>query len=138
VLQKSNGSFAVRRSSRFLCASGYDRPWPTEKPVVLVGILARGNRATKNFDIGFQCQGELYGLAALSAIARSPSPHPPLAMFKLLRRLISDESGPTAVEYAVMLALIVGVCITSVNVLAHATGDCFNTSSGQLSGVLGP
>jgi pilus assembly protein Flp/PilA len=58
-------------------------------------------------------------------------------MFKLLRRLINDESGPTAVEYAVMLALIVGACITSVNVLAHATGDSFNTSSSQLTGVLG-
>jgi pilus assembly protein Flp/PilA len=59
-------------------------------------------------------------------------------MFKLLRRLVTDESGPTAVEYAVMLALIVGACITSVKVLANATGDSFNTSAGQLSGVLGP
>ena len=40
-------------------------------------------------------------------------------------------------EYAVMLALIVGACITSVNVLANATGESFNTSSGQLTGVLG-
>jgi len=27
---------------------------------------------------------------------------------------INDESGPTAVEYAVMLALIIVVCITAV------------------------
>ena len=58
-------------------------------------------------------------------------------MFKLLRRLWTDDSGPTAVEYAVMLALIVGVCMTSVHALANATGESFNTSSGQLSGVLG-
>jgi pilus assembly protein Flp/PilA len=58
-------------------------------------------------------------------------------MVKLIKRLLRDEDGPTAVEYAVMLALIVGVCITSVNVLANATGDSFETSSGQLTGVLG-
>jgi pilus assembly protein Flp/PilA len=59
-------------------------------------------------------------------------------MVRFLRRLLTDESGPTAVEYAVLLALIVGVCITSVNVLAHSTGDSFNTSSAQLAAVLGP
>jgi pilus assembly protein Flp/PilA len=58
-------------------------------------------------------------------------------MFKFLRRLCADESGPTAVEYAVMLALIVGVCITSVQVLARNTGDSFNTSSNELASVLG-
>jgi pilus assembly protein Flp/PilA len=58
-------------------------------------------------------------------------------MFKILRRLWADDSGPTAVEYAVLLALIVGVCITSVQVLARSTGDSFNTSSAQLAGVLG-
>ena len=59
-------------------------------------------------------------------------------MKRFLRRLLADESGPTAVEYAVMLALIVGVCIGSVNVLANATGESFNASAGQLTGVLGP
>jgi pilus assembly protein Flp/PilA len=59
------------------------------------------------------------------------------AMVKFLKRLWKDESGPTAVEYAVMLALIVGVCITSVQVLARNTGDSFNTSAAELSTVLG-
>ena len=58
-------------------------------------------------------------------------------MFKLLRRLWADESGPTAVEYAVMLALIVAVCITSVQSLARATGDSFDESATQVSSVLG-
>ena len=58
-------------------------------------------------------------------------------MFKFLRRLCADESGPTAVEYAVMLALIVGVCITSVQVLAVNTGDSFNSSSNELASALG-
>jgi pilus assembly protein Flp/PilA len=58
-------------------------------------------------------------------------------MAKFIRLLLVREDGPTAVEYAVMLALIVGACIASVNVLAHAAGDSFNESSAQLSGVLG-
>jgi pilus assembly protein Flp/PilA len=59
-------------------------------------------------------------------------------MRKFLRRFLADESGPTAVEYAVMLALIVAVCLGSVRTLANATGDSFNTSAGQLTGALGP
>jgi pilus assembly protein Flp/PilA len=58
-------------------------------------------------------------------------------MANFLRRLVADDSGPTAVEYAVMLALIVGACLASINLLANATGESFDTSAGQLSGVLG-
>ena len=32
---------------------------------------------------------------------------------KAVSSFVKDESGPTAVEYAVMLALIVVVCITA-------------------------
>ena len=58
-------------------------------------------------------------------------------MANLIRKFLVREDGPTAVEYAVMLALIVGACIASVNVLAQAAGDSFEDSSSQLSGVLG-
>jgi pilus assembly protein Flp/PilA len=58
-------------------------------------------------------------------------------MFKFLRRLCADEDGPTAVEYAVMLALIVGVCITSVQALARAAGDSFNGSANEIADVMG-
>jgi pilus assembly protein Flp/PilA len=58
-------------------------------------------------------------------------------MANLIRRFLVREDGPTAVEYAVMLALIVGACIASVNVLAQAAGDSFNDSGSQLSGVFG-
>jgi pilus assembly protein Flp/PilA len=59
-------------------------------------------------------------------------------MFKFLRRLCADESGPTAVEYAVMLALIVAVCLTSIQALARATGDSFDASANEIASVLGP
>jgi pilus assembly protein Flp/PilA len=54
-----------------------------------------------------------------------------------LKTLLRDEGGPTAVEYAVMLALIVAACIGAVNAMAHATADSFDTSAKNLTGVLG-
>jgi pilus assembly protein Flp/PilA len=58
-------------------------------------------------------------------------------MISQLCRLLRDEGGPTAVEYAVMLAAIVAVCITAVLAMSHATADCFDQSATELSGVLG-
>lgn len=58
-------------------------------------------------------------------------------MKTFLRRFLEDDSGPTAVEYAVMLALIVAACLTSVNLLANNTAQSFDDSASQLSGVLG-
>jgi pilus assembly protein Flp/PilA len=46
-----------------------------------------------------------------------------------VRQFLHNEDGPTAVEYAVMLALIVAVCIGAVQILAVATRDNFNTSA---------
>jgi len=48
---------------------------------------------------------------------------------------LGEEDGPTAVEYAVMLALIVAVCISSVGFLATQTADSFNSSSDAISGA---
>jgi pilus assembly protein Flp/PilA len=45
----------------------------------------------------------------------------------------AEEDAATAVEYAVMLALIVAVCIGSVNVLAVNTGQSFNESSDAIA-----
>ena len=58
-------------------------------------------------------------------------------MYRFLRKLLISEDGPTAVEYAVLLALIVAVAIGGVNNLAQGTADSYNNSAGQLSGVLG-
>lgn len=37
-----------------------------------------------------------------------------------------DESGPTAVEYAVMLALIIVVCITAISLLGSNASNTFS------------
>ena len=38
---------------------------------------------------------------------------------------LKDESGPTAVEYAVMLALIIVVCITAITALGTNASSTF-------------
>ena len=42
-----------------------------------------------------------------------------------VKSFLCDESGPTAVEYAVMLALIVVVCITAITALGTSANNTF-------------
>jgi pilus assembly protein Flp/PilA len=42
---------------------------------------------------------------------------------------VKDESGPTAVEYAVMLALIVVVCIAAITALGSNASSTFSNVS---------
>ncbi len=49
-----------------------------------------------------------------------------------LIRFLKDEDGPAAVEVAVMLALIVMVCIGSLNTLGLHVGNTFTTVAGKL------
>ncbi len=49
---------------------------------------------------------------------------------------IKEEDGPTAVEYAVMLALIIAVCISSVGFLAAETKGSFDKSGNAISGAI--
>jgi pilus assembly protein Flp/PilA len=58
-------------------------------------------------------------------------------MFHRLKRLLYDESGPTAVEYAVMLSLIVVVCLVSIRAMANATAASFDTSAAEIAAVFG-
>jgi len=44
-------------------------------------------------------------------------------------QFLSDESGPTAVEYAVMLALIIVVCITAITTLGSNASSTFQDAS---------
>jgi pilus assembly protein Flp/PilA len=47
-------------------------------------------------------------------------------VYQALLRLLKDEDGPTAVEYAVMLALIVVVCITAIGTLGKNANQVFS------------
>jgi len=53
---------------------------------------------------------------------------------KALVKFLQDESGPTAVEYAVMLALIIVVCITAITALGTNASNTFTYVSGQVKG----
>ena len=44
-----------------------------------------------------------------------------------IKRFLSREDGPTAVEYAVMLALIIVVCIGAITTLGQNANSTFTT-----------
>jgi pilus assembly protein Flp/PilA len=47
---------------------------------------------------------------------------------------VKDEDGPTAVEYAVMLALIIVVCITAITTLGSNANNTFSYVGTQIAG----
>jgi len=51
---------------------------------------------------------------------------------KRLIRFLKREDGPTAVEYAVMLALIVVVCLTAIGTLGTQANTTFSTAGAKL------
>ena len=57
-------------------------------------------------------------------------------MRKILQ-FLRDESGPTAVEYAVMLALIVVACLGSIQLFGANTAATFGDIRDQISVFMG-
>jgi pilus assembly protein Flp/PilA len=53
-------------------------------------------------------------------------------MMNFLKKLLCEEDGPTAVEYAVMLSLILVACLVAINSMANATADSFDTSAAAI------
>jgi pilus assembly protein Flp/PilA len=49
-----------------------------------------------------------------------------------LVRFLRNEDGPTAVEYAVMLSLIIVVCITAVTSIGRKASTTFTNVANQL------
>jgi pilus assembly protein Flp/PilA len=58
------------------------------------------------------------------------------AMLFYVRRFLEDESGPTAVEYAVMLALILAVVIIAISSVGGSTAQKWNNNSQQIIGAV--
>ncbi len=50
-----------------------------------------------------------------------------------IRRFFVSESGPTAVEYGVMLALIVSVCALGVSLLGTKVSGTFSSVHSSIS-----
>jgi pilus assembly protein Flp/PilA len=49
---------------------------------------------------------------------------------------MKSEDGPTAVEYAIMLALIVIVCLTAIQAVGTATNSAFENITTQMDATL--
>ena len=54
-------------------------------------------------------------------------------IFQFLR----DESGPTTVEYAVMVALIIGTCLVSIGFFGSSAGGSLVNTSDRLDTAMG-
>ena len=67
------------------------------------------------------------------------TPQPPTrgsamtAFMAQVRNFLQAEDGPTAVEYAVMLALIIVVCIAAISALGSNASNTFNYVATQVS-----
>jgi len=55
------------------------------------------------------------------------------AFAKSLKRFLTSEDGPTAVEYAVMLALIIIVCLGAIQAVGTNANAKFNTVQNALT-----
>lgn len=50
-----------------------------------------------------------------------------------LRKLVHDDNGPTAVEYAVMLALIIVLCLAAIRAIGMSTNQSLNSTANALN-----
>jgi len=53
-------------------------------------------------------------------------------LFLKARRFLVSEDGPTAVEYAVMLALIIVVCLTAIQAIGTNANATFQSVAAKM------
>ncbi len=56
---------------------------------------------------------------------------------KRLLRFFCRDDGPTAVEYAVMLALIIVVCLTAISLVGGGTANMWSNNQQQIDNAVG-
>ena len=66
--------------------------------------------------------------------SRIPGMNTMNGLVKSVKRFLVSEDGPTAVEYAVMLALIIVVCLTAIQAVGTNASTTFTGVSTQLGG----
>ena len=57
-----------------------------------------------------------------------------ICLAKKVRHFLVSEDGPTAVEYAVMLALIIIVCLVAISSIGTNANQTFTDVSASLAG----
>lgn len=55
------------------------------------------------------------------------------AICRSIRNFLVNEDGPTAVEYAVMLALIIVLCIVVIRQVGTSASQTFSTADSAIS-----
>jgi pilus assembly protein Flp/PilA len=58
-----------------------------------------------------------------------------MSLTQKVRHFLVSEDGPTAVEYAVMLALIVIVCLTAISAIGTSAKTQFNKIADTVGAV---
>ncbi len=61
--------------------------------------------------------------------------HPMRPWLRTIASFIAKEEGPTAVEYAVMLALITAVCVSAITALGINANKTFTSVSKVVGGA---
>lgn len=54
----------------------------------------------------------------------------------LFRRFLKDESGATAIEYALIAALMAAAVIAAIGILSPAISNAFTAIKGKLEGAV--
>jgi pilus assembly protein Flp/PilA len=114
---------------------GPDRPC-FHGPIAQVLKAFFGRSAGRDLELSQGVTNALGKLAALSG--NCPTSHlsrKTTSMSQSLKyvvRFLQSEDGPTAVEYAIMLALIVIVCVTSIALIGTRANLVFNTIGNAL------
>jgi pilus assembly protein Flp/PilA len=57
-------------------------------------------------------------------------------MKKFLLKFLRDESGPSAAEYAVMLALIIGTCLAAITSFGGQAGGTWHDTSQKIDAAV--
>ena len=52
---------------------------------------------------------------------------------KRVWQFLVEDDGPTAVEYMVMVSIIVIVCLMAINTIGQLTGESFSNTSQSIS-----
>ena len=58
-------------------------------------------------------------------------------LFRPIRRFVADENGPTAVEYAVVLAMIIGTIVITISMLGQSTSRVYDDVGQSLDNIGG-
>jgi pilus assembly protein Flp/PilA len=99
------------------------------------GDCNAGERSSQDSVADDKAPLTIYGPKPLAqGHGHGPQPEEPMKnLTKKLQRFLTSEDGPTAVEYAVMLALIVIVCLTAIQAIGTNANTTFNKIANSLS-----